>query len=166
MAGRFWRRLLNLNSHNHNQRDRRRRFYLAVLIECLASTPYYDIPLLRKRASHVSAHAISPHAESLTVRRSKATEPSRARCKQRARPAMRMTNGRHCKRRRPHDSPSSGCRLHVRSSSNKGLKSNIAPCRFCASRIKFATQRSRNAKCSIWVPRARGRVDFDNSICF
>jgi hypothetical protein len=42
-AGRFLRRLLNLNSHNHNQRDRRRRFYLAVLIGRAKSTPRYDI---------------------------------------------------------------------------------------------------------------------------
>jgi len=31
MAGRFLRRLLNLNPHNHNQRGRRRRLYLAVV---------------------------------------------------------------------------------------------------------------------------------------
>ena len=46
-AGRFLRRLLNLNTHNHNQRDRRRRFYLAVQFERSKSTPRYYISLLR-----------------------------------------------------------------------------------------------------------------------
>ena len=46
-SGRFLRRLLNLNSHNHNQRGRRRRFYLAVLIEPLTFAPRCDISRLR-----------------------------------------------------------------------------------------------------------------------
>ncbi len=69
MAGRFLRRLLNLNSHNHNQRDRRRRFYLAVLIERPTSAPRYDISLLRNCASHVSPRAIPAHADCSTPRR-------------------------------------------------------------------------------------------------
>jgi hypothetical protein len=44
-------------------------------------------------------------------------EPSCARCKQSARSATRMTIGRHCMRRPPHDLLSWTCRFHFRSSS-------------------------------------------------
>jgi hypothetical protein len=42
---------------------RRRRFYLAVLIERPTSTPRYDISLLGNCASNVSPHAIHAHAD-------------------------------------------------------------------------------------------------------
>jgi hypothetical protein len=51
------RRLLNLNSRNHNPRRRRRRFYLAVLIERPTFAPRYDISHRRIRASHVNTSA-------------------------------------------------------------------------------------------------------------
>jgi hypothetical protein len=51
----------------------------------------------------VSAHAIPPHADCSPMRGSTAAEPSCAHCKQCARSAMRMTIGRHCKRRPLHD---------------------------------------------------------------
>jgi hypothetical protein len=76
--------------------SRRRCFYLAVLIERSKFTLRYDISLLRNRASHVHRPAILPHADCSTLRRSTAAEPSCARCKQCARPATRMTIGRHC----------------------------------------------------------------------
>ena len=82
---------------------RRRRFYLAVLIERPTSTPRYDISLLQNRASHVSGPAIPLHPDYSPMHRSTAAEPSCARCKQCARPAMRMTIGRHRKRRPRHD---------------------------------------------------------------
>lgn len=68
MAGRFLRRLLNLNSHHHHQRGRRRRFYLAVLIERPTFAPRYDISLVRNRASHVSQHAIHACADRSRMR--------------------------------------------------------------------------------------------------
>jgi DNA-binding transcriptional LysR family regulator len=92
-----------LNSHNHNQHDSSPCFYLAVQIERPTSTRRYDISLLRNRASHVSAHAIPLNADRSPLCRSRAAEPSCARCKTCARSAMRMTIGRHCKRRPPHD---------------------------------------------------------------
>ena len=102
-SGRFMRRPLNINSHNHNQRDRRRRFYLAVQFERSKSTPRYDILLLRNRAPPSGGPAIPPHADCSTLRRSTAAEPSCARCKTCARPAIRMTMGRHYVCRLPHD---------------------------------------------------------------
>lgn len=77
MAGRFLRRLLNLNSHNHNQRGRRRRFYLAVLIERPTSAPRCEISLLRNRAPHVSPHVIHARANRSRMRRLVAADPSR-----------------------------------------------------------------------------------------
>src|SRR5216684_121426 len=44
-----------------------------------------------------------------------------------------MTIGPHCARRPRHDLLIWGCRVHVRLSSNNGLKSDITPCRFCAN---------------------------------
>src|SRR6266849_2419745 len=61
--------------------ERHRRFYLAVQIDPPTSTPRYDISLLRNRASHVSAHAIPLRADRSSLRRSRAAEPSCARCK-------------------------------------------------------------------------------------
>ena len=79
MAGRFLRRLPNLNSHNHNQRDRRRRFYLAVLIERLTFAPRYDISLRRYHARHVSPYGIDARADRSRIRWLMAAEPSCAR---------------------------------------------------------------------------------------
>ena len=58
---------------------RRRRFYLAVLIERLTFAPRYDISLLRNRASHVSPHAIHARADRSPMRRLVPAEPFCAR---------------------------------------------------------------------------------------
>jgi hypothetical protein len=79
---------------------RRPCFSLAVQIERSKSTPRCDISLLR---NHVSAHAIHAHADWSLRHRSTTAEPSCAGCKQNARRATRMTIGRHCMRRPPHD---------------------------------------------------------------
>jgi hypothetical protein len=94
-AGSFTRCPLNLNSHNHNQHAGRPCFSLAVQIERSTSTLRYDISGLRNRSSHVSVHAILAHTDCPPLHRSTAVEPSGARCKQRARLAMRMTIGWH-----------------------------------------------------------------------
>jgi hypothetical protein len=67
--------------------------------------------------SHV-AHAVHAHVDCPPLHRSTTIEPSFARCKQSARPATRMTIGRHCMRRQPHDLLSWACRFHFRSSFN------------------------------------------------
>jgi len=63
------------------------------------------------------------------------------RCKQCARPAMRMAIGRHWMRRPPRDLLSWACRLHFRSSFNCGTTIDVAELRICAK----ATP-ARNAK--------------------
>jgi hypothetical protein len=68
----------------------------------------------------------------LTAYRSTTAEPSCARCKQSARPATRMTIGRYCMRRPPHDLLSWACRFHFRSSSNCGSTTDVAELRICA----------------------------------
>jgi len=111
---------------------RRRRFYLAVLVGRPRSTLRYDISLLRNHASHVSGPAVPPYAGCSPLQRSTAAEPSCTRCKQCARPAMRMAIGRHCVRRRPHDLRILGCRLHFRCSFNSGSITDVATLRICA----------------------------------
>jgi hypothetical protein len=101
-AGEFTRCPLNLSSHNHNQHDSSPCFYLAVSVERSKSTPRYDISLRRNRAPHVSGPRIPMRTDRSPTRRS-AAEPSRAHCKDCARPATRMTIGRHCASRPPHD---------------------------------------------------------------
>jgi hypothetical protein len=101
----------NLNSHNHNQHAGRPCFSLAIQIKRSTSTLRYDISLLRNRASHCSAHAIHVHATCSPLHRSTTAAPTRARSKQSARPATRMTIGRHCMRRPLHDLVSWGCRF-------------------------------------------------------
>jgi hypothetical protein len=113
------------------QHDGRRRFYLAVQIECSKSTQRYDISRLRNRALHVSAHAIHAHAECSPLRRSTTAEPSCARCKQSARPATRMTIGRHCMRRPTQDLLILGCRFHFRLSFNNDRITDAAALRIC-----------------------------------
>jgi hypothetical protein len=54
-----------------------------------------------------------------------------------------MTIGPHCARRPRHDLLIWGCRVHVRLSSNNGLKPDIAPCRFCAAVIRSALKQVR-----------------------
>jgi hypothetical protein len=125
-AGSFTRCPLNLNSHNHNQHAGRPCFSLAVQIEPSTSTPRYDIFRLRKRGSHVSAHAIHAHVDCSPLHRSTTAEPSCARCKQSARPAKRMTMGRHCMRRPPNDLLSWACRSHFGSSFNCGRITDVA----------------------------------------
>jgi hypothetical protein len=115
-AGYFTQCLLNFNSHNHNQHAGRPCFSLAVQIERSMSTPRYDISRLQNIASHVSPHAIHARAHCSPRHRSTTAEPPCARCKQSARPATRMTIGRHCMRRPPHDLLSWACRSHFRSS--------------------------------------------------
>jgi hypothetical protein len=65
-----------LKSPQPHAPGRRPRFYLAVLIERLTSTPRYDISLHQNRASHVNGHAIHAHADCSPLRRSTAAEPS------------------------------------------------------------------------------------------
>jgi hypothetical protein len=132
-AGGFKRCLLNLNSHNHNQHAGRPCFSLAVQIERSTSTPRCDISRLRKRGSHVSAHAIHAHADCSPLHRSTTAKPSSARCKQSARPATRMTIGRHCMRRPPHDLLSWACRFYFRSSFNRRSTTGAAELRICAN---------------------------------
>ena len=81
MAGRFLRRLPNFNSHNHNQRGRRRRFYLAVLIERPTSTLHYDISPPLKLQSGAGGPAIPPHADGSALPRATGFQPSCAHCK-------------------------------------------------------------------------------------
>jgi hypothetical protein len=133
-AGSFAQCPLNVNSHNHNQHAGRPCFSLAVQIERSTSTPRYDISRLRNRASHVSARAIPPHADCSSPRWPTVTEPSCARCKQSARPAARMTIGRHCMRRPPHDLLGWACRFHFRSSFNCGRIADVAEFLICATR--------------------------------
>ena len=116
----------NLNSHNHNQHAGRPCFSLAIQIERLTSTPHYDISRNRNRASYVSAHTIHAHADCSPQHRSTTAEPTYARCKQSARPAKRMTIGRHCMRRPAYNLLSWACRFHFRSSLNRGSTTDVA----------------------------------------
>ena len=93
----------NLEAPQPHAPGRRRRFYLAVQIKHSTPTLHDDISLRRNRSSHVSAYAIPPHADCSPLHRSTAAELSCARCKQCARRATRMTSGRHCVGRPPHD---------------------------------------------------------------
>jgi len=111
---------------------RRRRFYLAVLIERSKPAPRYDISLRRNRALRVNGPAFPPHADWSPLHRSTAAEPSCARCKRCTRPATRMTIGRHYKRRPSQDLLIWGCRFHFRLSFNSGSISDIAALRICA----------------------------------
>jgi hypothetical protein len=76
-------------------------------------------------AHHTSVPAIHAHADCLPLHRSTTAEPSCARCKQSARPATRMTIGRHCMRRPSYDLLSWGCRSHLRSSFNCGRITDV-----------------------------------------
>jgi hypothetical protein len=131
-----------LNSHNHNQHAGRPCFSLAVLIERPTSTPRYDISRLRNQASHVSAHAIHGHVDGSSLHRSTTAEPSCTRCKQSARPATRMTIGRHCMRRPPHDLLSWACRFRFRSSFDCGSTTDVAELRICAMRVALRCNKS------------------------
>jgi hypothetical protein len=111
-AGYFTRCPLNPHSYNHNQHAGRPCFSLAVQIERSTSTSHYDISRHRNRSSHVRAHAIHAHADCSPLHRSTTAEPTSVRCNQSARPAMRMTIGRHCMRRPSHDLRSLACRFH------------------------------------------------------
>jgi hypothetical protein len=74
----------------------------------------------------------TPNAQPL--HRSTTAEPSCARCRQRARPATRMTIGLHCMRRPPHDLLSWACRFHFRSSFNCGRITDVAEFLICANK--------------------------------
>lgn len=73
------RRLKNSNQPNHMRPARRRRFYLAVLVERLTFAPRYEIPLRRYDARHVSPNGIDARADRSRIRRLAAAETSCAR---------------------------------------------------------------------------------------
>jgi hypothetical protein len=103
-------------------------------IEPSTSTLRYDISRLQNCASHASAYAIDAHADCSLLHRSATAEPSCGRCQQSALPATRMTIGRYCMRRRPHDLPSWASQFHFRSSFSCGSTTDVAELRIWAVR--------------------------------